>query len=315
MAVGALCVLTPAIAEQNVVDLMMKVQTASQEVNYSGTFVYHHNGDLETMRVIHKADDGIVKERIFSLNGALREIIRDEERVWCYLPEQKMGVHEYRQTTGKNFPSILPQDMERLFNHYIVKLGDPGRIANRTARRISIQPKDDFRYGYELWADSETGLLLRADLLDQEKNVIEQYAFVEIAINTQINEQDLQPITPRNALVWFGPKDPATGKESAVAGWKVTQMPSGFILSRDIKRMSPMREQPMEHRVYSDGLASVSVFIEQLRDNSRKKAIKGLSQMGAVHAFGTMIDDYQITVMGEVPEATVSLIGASVELE
>ncbi len=291
------------------------MQSASQEVSYSGAFVYHQNGDLETMRVIHKADKGVVRERIFSLNGALREIIRDEERVWCYLPEQKMGVHQYRQTAQKNFPSILPQDTERLFKHYVVKTGGFDRIANRKAQRISIQPKDDYRYGYELWADSKTGLLLRADLLDQEKNVIEQYAFVEIAINKPINEQDLQPITARNDLIWFGPKDPNAGKESHVAGWKVTRMPSGFILSREIKRMSPMREQPMEHRVYSDGLASVSVFIEQLQAHSRTKAIKGLSKMGAVHAFGTMIDDYQITVMGEVPEATVSLIGASVELE
>ncbi len=309
-------VLTSAVADESVVDWLMKVQMASQEVSYSGTFVYHHDSELESMRVIHKAEGGIVKERIFSLNGALREIIRDEERVWCYLPEQKIGVHEYRQTTNNNFPSLLPKDTERLLNYYVIELGETDRIANRSTRLISIQPKDDYRYGYELWADTETGLLLRADLLDNENDVIEQYAFVDIVINQPIDDHELQPMTVKSDLVWFGPKTPEIGQNSTVSsGWKITNMPSGFTLSQKIKRMSPMREQPMEHRVYSDGLASVSVFIERHRKNAKNKAINGLSQMGAMHAFGTMVDDYQITVMGEVPEATVNLIGASVELE
>jgi len=68
----------------------------------------------------------------------------------------------------------------------------------------------------------------------------------------------------------------------------------------------------VEHLVYSDGLAAVSVFIEKT-DRPAGVGSKGPSRMGAIHAYSKVMDGEQVTVVGEVPESTVAMIGESVK--
>ncbi|MGU9957221.1 MAG: MucB/RseB C-terminal domain-containing protein [Arenicellales bacterium WSBS_2016_MAG_OTU3] len=304
-----------AWADDDAMHWLMRISGAPQEVSYTGTFIYLHDKQIETMQVARLVSSNGVRERLFSLNGAAREIIRDKESVWCYLPDQKIGVHEYRQVAENSFPSILPRNLEDLTRYYDIALGKRERIANRIAQQIDVHPKDALRYGYDLWADVESGLLLRADLVSLQNETIEQYMFANVEIGGIVSEAALKPITMKSDLSWFSdevkiPSSP-TAEAAGELAWRVDKVPPGFMLSRHIRRMSPMHKTWVEHFVFTDGLAAVSVFV---RDKSDKNAqpLAGMQRMGAVHAFGRMQDDHQITVVGEVPGETVSIIGNAV---
>jgi sigma-E factor negative regulatory protein RseB len=278
--------------------------------------VYVNGSNLETMQVAHQVDDGIVRERIYSLNGAPREIVRDAEQIWCYVPEQKMGMHEFRQVPKQSFPNILPRRLGQLSDNYALTLGREDRIADRTAQQILIAPRDEYRYGYVLWADRKTGLLLKAALVANENEPVEQYMFTKVSIGDNIDSADLAPNTVKENLKWFGPADGSprpVNDEILNPGWAVADLPDGFELSRQIKRISPINKRMMEHYVYSDGLAAVSVFIEVLNGVNTTPLIQGTTRIGAVHAFGHTQDGYHVTVVGGVPSRTVDMMATSVK--
>lgn len=293
---------------------LMKINNAGKQLNYTGTFVYVQGHRIESMRVTHRAEGESMRQRIYSLNGAPREVIRDSKQIWCYLPDKKLGVHEKRQVSRQGFPNLLPRGLEHLVKYYDVGKGMQGRIADRQAQQIMVVPKDEFRYGYDLWADRDSGLLLKAALLDQEQRPIEQYLFTQVEIGQEITADQLEPVTPKTELVWYGDagldKDSASG-EMETGNWIIDEVPEGFTLTRKIKRLSPLRENMVEHYVYSDGLATVSVFVEKIIEGTSTR-ISGINKIGAIHAFGREFNGHQITVVGEVPSQTVDLIGMSV---
>ncbi|HSH42217.1 MAG TPA: MucB/RseB C-terminal domain-containing protein [Arenicellales bacterium] len=310
---------TPCAAvAQDGADWLMKINDAARELNYDGTFVYVEGYRIASMRVTHRARGGAMRQRIYSLNGAAREVIRDDNQVWCYVPDRKLGVHEYRRVSRKGFPDLLPKGLEHLVRYYDVRVGEQGRVADRRVQQIVVEPRDGFRYGYDLWADEASGLLLKAALLNEERQPIEQYLFTTIEIGADIDPENLEPVTPKSDLVWYGDarsEDDVSGisrrdSEMAAANWVAEEVPDGFSLTRKMRRKSPMSGAVVEHYVYSDGLASVSVFIEKLDDADAR--ISGTKKMGAVYAFGREVDGHQVTVVGEVPARTVDLIGMSV---
>jgi sigma-E factor negative regulatory protein RseB len=290
---------------------LAKINHAADDLSYEGVFVYLHDGRMEAMRVVRAVDDGAAKERLYSLNGEAREIIRDHEQVWCYLPDRKIGVHEYRKAVDASFPSLLPDDISGLEENYEISLGRKARIADRLTQLIAVVPRDGYRYGYHLWADLQTGLLLKADLIDTDGKAIEQYMFTQVKIGDPIPPDALKPRTPKGELVWHGEQVVAGGEPSPAGGWTVASVPAGYRLTTSIVRMIPMRNAPVQHLVYSDGLSTVSVFIERVTTDGPRH-MNGLSRMGAVHAFGSVVDGHQITVVGEVPAATVDQLGRSV---
>lgn len=299
-----------AAAAVDVVDWLMRMEMAPDKVNYIGSFIYDHDGKMETLRVAHRVNEGGFEQRLFSLTGSAREIIRDNESVWCFLPDKKIGVHEYRQASRHNFLQISGDRIRSLDDHYFLTLGEIERIADRPARVIEVMPRDDYRYGYSLWVDTETGLLLRSDLLDTEGSVVERYMFVDISIGTEITDRDLTPRTARDSLSWFGIDEPgAASTEEMPMRWTSRSLPAGFELSHSINRRDPMEERIVEHHVFSDGLSSVSVFVKEADGDD---GATGLSRMGAVSAFLKRIDGFAITVMGEVPEPTVTMIAEGV---
>ncbi len=296
---------------------LVRINHAASTMNYEGIFVYQHESRLETMRIVHKVADGSFQERVVSLNGAAREIIRNDEVVRCYLPDENRVVVEHRVSGGKNFPALLPNQVGELLENYQIVLRKTDRVAGRLVQRVLIKPQDEFRYGYELWADRETGLLLKADLLDRHGSVLEQFVFTQVNIGGEIPESELKPEKSGEGMVWYRDTDerasPREGQVSIDTRWTAARLPKGFRLSTRMARNVPMRNRLAEHLVYTDGLAAVSVFIEKF-GNGQQLAMEGASRMGAVHAFGKRVGDHQITVVGEVPATTVSLIGRSVTM-
>jgi len=305
-----LFVCSTAMAADAAHEWLMKINHAARALDYEGIFVYQHDKQLETMQIFHKVENHSSRERLMSLNGAPREIVRDANEVRCYWPDKNSVMVEYRKAEGKAFPSILPERLQDLDEYYTLKLGNTERITGRVAQLVIIKPTDQYRYGYRLWADVDSGLLLKADLLDNQDTVLEQFMFTQVNIGAKIPASALAPGMTGKSMVWYR-EDSDTRNIPDKAGWSASQLPKGFRLSAHMKRRLPMRKQPVEHLVYTDGLAAVSVFIEK-QEKGVKPFMQGPSRMGAVHAMSAQSGDYQITTVGEVPAATVAFIGGSV---
>ena len=292
---------------------LMKINHAAANMSFSGVFVHSHDGDIESTQVVRRVKDEMLQERLYSLSGERREIVRDSNRIWCYIPEEKVGLHDYRQTFQSGFPRIAPGDLARLKQNYRFTEGGLSRVANRMAQRIDVIPNDGYRYGYRLWADLETGLLLRSDLVGEDNRVVEKYLFVTIDLDSEISDRALQAVTSKEKLVWYGNDTSQPATPAKASKWKVNPLPAGYRLSKTVQRMSPMEGLEVEHLVFTDGLSTVSVFIKQA--SAEQSAMEGLSRMGAVHAYRSIVDDYRVTVMGEAPAKTVEFLAGGVVYE
>lgn len=302
----------PTLAAGDASSWLRQLSEAPRRVSYDGTFVHVAGTSLDALRVVHKVEGDTVRERIYALSGAPREVIRDAERVWCYMPEKGLGVYEHRQINDAGFPrsfEALPPDLER---YYELRVGREGRIADRRARQLLITPRDDFRYAYELWADDASGLLLKSAIAGPDGVPLEQYVFTNITIGGHVDEKALAPATPKQNLIWKAMDDsPAIIPEAPDMNWRVGGTPAGFTMSTALRRVSSANSGFVEHLVFSDGLAAVSVFVER-QGVENSGFMPGTQRMGAMHAFGVVVDGHRVTVIGEVPARTVETIGRSV---
>ncbi len=306
---SSLTVNAEQITSDTVREWLGRVTDAGKNLNYQGTFVYRHGNDLEAIRIIHKADEKGERERMISLTGSAREIIRNNKFVTCISPDNKSVVVD-NKTPGTRLPSF-PKELAKLDAYYDFNFEGYERVASRQARRVVIKPQDKFRYGYRLWIDDAFELLLRSELLDSEGNAVEQIMFTDIKLYETIDEKLLQPNISGRVYTWVTDDETPHDKPMMVdARWSVENKPKGFMLEHHNMHRLPESNLPVEHLVYTDGLAWVSVYIEKLASES--DLLQGASSMGAVNAFGRIMGDYHITAVGEVPAVTVELLSSSV---
>lgn len=309
LAVNILAV-SVAHAAEGAYEWLMKINQAARELNYQGTFIYRHGSQIETMVIAHQVKDGAIHERLASQSGAPREVIRDDEEVRCYLPDQNSIVVQHRGARHNAFPALVPDQVATLAENYLIELGSRGRVTGREVQRVMIKPRDDYRYGYQLWADSATGLLLRAEVLSNQGTVLDQFVFTDIAIGGEIPPTALMPRTMNDRMVWYRDKAVAPPADRGEL-WRVMQLPKGFKLSSRMMRKMPMHGKSAEHLVYSDGLAAVSVYIEK-SDVDVAPTMHGPTRMGSLSVYGRPVGDHHVTVVGEVPEKTVAFIGNAI---
>jgi sigma-E factor negative regulatory protein RseB len=305
-----LAVAGQTFARDNARQWLDGMSSALQSLNYDGTFVYLHEGKLEAMRVVHQADEQGSRERLVSLTGSPREVLRDDKVVTCIMADNK-SVMVGQRRPRQPFP-VVPDDLESLSRYYQLQEVGDDRIAGHMARVISITPRDRFRYGYRFWIDTGNYMLLKSDLTGVDGKAIEQVMFTRLYVGDSLPAHALQPSLTGDGYNWTrqgtDSHDPAT--ESDLPAWIVKQLPAGFEMTDFQHKRIRKEGAPAEHLVFSDGLATMSVYIEKL--NTDDEAFQGLSSMGAMHAFGAVVDGYQITVVGEVPPATVQMVARSV---
>jgi sigma-E factor negative regulatory protein RseB len=294
--------------------LLKKMYSAGQNLNYQGTFVYSHDDDLETMQIFHAMDKSGERERLVHLNGSLREVVREQDIVTCILPDNKSVVVNKAQGR-QHFFMTMPANMENLKQFYDFKIAGDGRIAAKQAKRVTIQPKDKFRYGYHLWLDSDTALLLKSDLLDEKGAVIERIMFTNLDVVDAIPEAVLKPSINDKEYTWHNNTQKTQNSENEASEsleWEVGHLPVGFSQTDYKGHYISSDNNRVEHLIVSDGLASVSVYIEKLTKSENK--FTGSSIMGAVNVYATAVKDYQVTAVGEVPQATVKMVAESVKI-
>ncbi|HEX7081899.1 MAG TPA: MucB/RseB C-terminal domain-containing protein [Gammaproteobacteria bacterium] len=286
-----------------------RMNRAVEELNYEGTFVHVRGGNAEIMHIVHRNHHGRISERLVSLDGVGREIIREEGMVRVIFPDRKLVLLEARKDQSPL--STLPSYSEELEPHYEFTLYRSARVAKHPAQIVGIKPKDKYRYGYMLWLDKATAMPLKSQLRDEDGEVIEQLVFTQIQISEFIPASALHPTVDTEGFTFLPSPEPEPGPSSRPysPSWQASMLPGGFKLSVATQSAFADSEYPVEHLVYSDGLATVSVFIEDPRNNP--EVGEGFNRFGSTNAYSLTLDGRKVTAIGEVPRETVRAIAMS----
>ena len=306
-----LALIAPAHAAGNMTasqwsDWLNRVAQAAEQLNYSGTFVYQHGSNVDVSRVAHRADGSDEMGKIEVLSGSPHEYVSINDQVFCYVPDGERVKVEQRKHY-KFFPALLPVPATSIAAHYTFKSLGRGTVAGRECLAVALEPKDDYRYGYQLCADTATGLLLKAVPLDANNQPSGQFVFTQVEIGAAPERSYFKSAYAGKKIV--NAIQPAANMLQP--DWSVRQLPAGFSKVMEANRLLPGKKTPVRQLVYSDGLATVSLFIEPYA--KVENPMRGLSSQGLVNVYARQLGKYQITVLGEVPPNTVMQMADSLK--
>jgi len=291
--------------------LINKMSDATRTLNYEGVVIFTRGNKTDVMQVLHKYENSEEREKMVSLTGHAREIIRNNQTVTCIFPDTKEVLVE--KSRAHSVTSKLPDRIEAISDYYEFTTTGEERIAGRDTWSVNITPKDTYRYGYQLWIDKESHLLLKSELQDETGAAIEQVMFTQLEFYDTLDDELFKPSISGSEYTWYEYTND-TRRVSEDTGnqhrWQITWMPAGFNLSNyDGKTMST-GDVSLEHMIYTDGVSMISVFVEQLGDQQVSNT--GSSKLGGVNVYSITADGYQVTAIGEVPQTTVQRMVESI---
>jgi sigma-E factor negative regulatory protein RseB len=299
-----------------------KMNQALATRNYDGTFFHLSEGRVETMRIVHRVKAGRVTERLQSLDGSGREFVRNNDELTCFLPDQRTVLVEPRQDHGP-FLGSLPRFGADVDEFYVIESLPAARVLGHAARVIAVNPKDQYRFGYRLWLDENTAMPLKTQLCDAHGQVIEQILFARLEMPETIADADLAPAVRTEGMRWVRQGPTSEPAAAGLTAYRAAELPPGFHLTVSGAQTLGGGSGPAEHLVYSDGLATVSVFVEpdaaaQANATATPSAplsppMEGLARVGSGFAFSTIVQGHLVTAVGEVPAQTVEFIAHSVK--
>jgi sigma-E factor negative regulatory protein RseB len=284
---------------------LRKIHDATQKLSYTGTFVYQNGGRSETSRITRYVDASGDIEKLEVMDGVPREIVRTKDTVRCYLPGSRLLKVDRR--TERDFPALLPDRIGALARHYDISLGETRRVAGYDCQAVVLTPRDNLRYGYRLYADTASGMLLRAVTFDAGGEQVEQFTFTQLSIGGVTRDK----VRSRHAAARAWRVEDTEAAPARLAGWSLSSELPGFQKVIELKRRLG-ESRSAGQVVYSDGLAAVSVFIESLEGRS-DPVRTGLASMGAIHIYTREVANHMVTVVGETPAASVQRIANAVE--
>ena len=301
-----------AIGSISALEWLRKIANSSRTVSYSGTFAYQHGSRVETSRLVHYVNQaGGVFEKLETLDGPPREVVRANDHVTAYLPDARVVLVERRST--RHLPVILPERLSDLTSHYEVKKLALDRVGGFECQWVGVAPKDKLRYGRSFCAELSSGLPLRAEVINERSEVIESFGFSQLSIGGEFSRDQVTSKYEARARTQKWRVDYSAlnvMEQAADTGWAVNNLPTGFRKSMEVRRTIAGRPVAMPHLVYSDGLAAISVFIEP---KFREPGAHPLIRQGSVHIYQRVHGDYVVTVLGEAPAATVMQVANSME--
>ncbi len=297
-----------AVAEDALV-MLGKMAIAGQTVNYSGTFVFQHGGQVETSSIAHFVNpSGGVFERLETMDGPAREVMRTNDQVTCYMPGTRTVAIDPR---GSQQPSIAPEQVPDVARHYRVVKGSLDRVAGFACQWMVLLPQDNLRYARRFCAEVQTGLALRSVTLNEKNETVEAFAFTTLQIGGPFRRDMVRSryATASARQNWRVDRSALTASDSGASDWVVSLQPAGFSKVLELRRSMPGKKGTVSHLVYSDGLAAVSIFIEP--GATDKKQV--LRHQGAVHIYSRPVAGHTVTVLGETPAETVMRFAKSIE--
>ena len=295
--------------EKTAMEWIQSMSDAMRNLNYRGNFVYMHETQLESMSISHTRDEFGEKERLLSLNGEAREVIRDDKNLTCIWPDSRKVVVDFSRKNTYS-PLFIPDDIEQISKLYDIELIDKDRIGGQQTVVVEIKPKDHYRYGLKFWINTENALMMKSNLIDDSDKVVEQVMFTNLELlpeGEQLNINSIPAIDDTYTLVRYHSGD-NTGALIKETAWRMTSMPAGFRRESILKRRNSASGEFFHQMVYTDGLATLSIFIERQAPQLRH----GKTSMGAVNAYIRLMDNYSVTAIGEVPAVTVQSMAESI---
>lgn len=286
---------------------LQAIQVAAQRVNFTGTVVYQQGGSMRSSRIVHLWDGRSSHERLQMLDGRPREFIRKDLEVRCLFPDARRVLVE-RGLPGESFPSIGGGAPREILEHYSLKLGSIERVAGVDCQVLVLEPRDALRYGHRLCVEPASSLLLRAETLDLRQEPIDQMAFTDLRINDRIDRALLRPSWSTEG--WRVERSDHRPVDLARLGWSIS-LPAGFRVLRQVERRGAEAARAVYQSVLSDGLATLSVFID-FNDSAPTGGADLAHQHGALSGYSRRIGSALVTVMGEVPPATAKAVAHGV---
>lgn len=302
-------IVTASVDENDLQQLLNKTNQTLERGNYEGTFVFMHNGNVEAMSIVHGYSESGVREKLVSLTGDAREVIRDQDVLTCIWPRDKLVVIE-SASAKHGLPSSLPTDLNELTFHYKLAEAGQARVAGYDCTIVRFQPLDKHRYGHELCVETQQGMILESKTFNTSGEVIENMMFTSFNMRETVPEKLFQPSVHLNDYTWKTARVELNGELQPDQAWRIENLPPGFSLHSVTRRLMSASNNPVQHMVLTDGLASVSVFISKVDDP--QNMYKGAHNKGVINAYARDLNQHQITVVGEVPKSTVKMIGSSI---
>lgn len=304
-AVGTDASATAEAEAKSLNDWLIRMHEASRNRSYSGTFVVSAGGTMSSARIWHVCEGGQQVERIENLTGTPRSVFRHNDQMITFLPEQKVARSEKRESQGL-FPELFRSADSRIGDFYRLRQDGIERVAGVEADIAVILPRDAMRFGYRVWTARRNGLVVKLQTLDTDGKVLEQAAFSELELDAPVRMDKL--IQMMNKVEGYRVEKPVLRKTSAGAeGWVLKAPVAGFKPVSCYKRPATAAvavDQEALQWIFSDGLASVSVFVEPLE---RQRHLPASLSLGATQTLTRQLDAYWITVMGEAPLSTLRL--------
>ena len=296
-----------ASAQSSPDELLDQMNHIVDVIDYEGTVFRSQNGETEALRIVHKLIDGVINEKLVSQEGNGLEIIRIGNDVHCILPDKQTVLIEKWADQSTLF-SALPSSEIRYGAHYDVSIVREDRLAGRQAIMLAIRPHDRFRYGHRIWLDEESSFPLKTEMVGIDGELIEQIKFADISLGDGISKDALTPSMSLDNFSWY--TEPVHYEAVEVeTNWECADLPSGFRATTTKTEKLPGADAPVTHIVYSDGLATVSVFIAERNEAQFAEQ----SSVGASNTYSIQQGDFQVTVVGEVPAATIQRIATSMQ--
>jgi len=287
-----------------------RMARAVETLNYRGTLVHWHDGRIDTLGIVHRADENGIRERIYSLDGPAREILRDGDQIRCLMADDQPLVVQ-SQLAARLMPNLPLSRLSSPESAYHMRMGDRERVAGMMTRIVEIVPRDEYRYGHRLWLEEQTGMLLRSALLDFRQRTLQQLTFVTVELGARITDTELETTLDESLAVQspLPQLDVSTSLAShqLKPSWSPDQLPDYFRMARAGQARAAGGES-FEHLVFSDGLASFSIYIEPVRSGYRGMRLESI---GPFHVLTGFHEGRKVTIVGEVPRATVELVGRS----
>ena len=298
--------------QQDSLDWLKIVAFAGHQTDYSGIFVYQYDNRVETSRITHVVEPDGEYEKLEGLDGPKREIIRHHGQVWCYINHKMEQMDSLHPQMQSRFTDLPPEQLSLLSTNYQAKEVGIERVAGYNTQAILFQPRDSLRYAHKIWVHTDSGLLLKASVLDGKNRVVEQYAFTQLQLDGIVDrswiEQGVTAGKQGAESVVLPEKN--KGGTHINSGWVVEALPAGFKKTMEIQRAMRGKHRPVTQLVFSDGLSAISIFVEPNDEDEDDE--EGLSSRGAMYLYHEVVGNHLITVVGEVPPRTLMQVFYSI---
>lgn len=302
----------PQSSNDNTMHWLQRIEQAAQQRDFSGTYVVVQPDRLYALHTVHANVDGKQYDLVTKLDGQERQIFKDGSALYAVFPQTKQIILE-RQSVIQMFPGILKTHYAQLGHFYKINELAQERTIGRMASVLQMMPQDEWRFGYKIWVDQATGLLLRIQVMDAQGKVLERVAFTDISFElSELQKKELSSyIETLKGQAYQLHELHYTDTTPQAEGWELQQQIPGFEPISCVLRPLPDSDQQLIQWVFSDGLVSVSIFIEPMDEHAQREARD--YSYGATHSVSFRRGQWWVTLVGEVPAGTLALFEQSLE--